>query len=113
MIITAHAMASKATFDRYPAFPTDLPVAVVPKISLKGLMSRDASISKSMEESAKSFGCFKIDLTDAIDSAALMQMIENGFDLGKAFFDQDLEAKLSYKLSGENVGSGASSFFSH
>nr|ASK38712.1 dioxygenase [Paecilomyces divaricatus] len=97
-------MASKETFSKYPAFPDNIPTAAVPKISLRQILSRDPTVSKRLVDAGKEFGCFKVDLTDAIDGPVLCQGVERGFDLGKAFFDQDIETKKAYKLSHENVG---------
>lgn len=81
-----------------PAFPDDVPIAPLLKISMTKLMSGDAEEARRMSLACEDIGFFYMDLTDW-DSAVLSD-VASLYQVGKKLFELSLTEKKQYDFSG-------------
>ena len=90
-------MASTPT-STYPPFPSDVPTAYLPKVSLWKLLSADRAESAALYESCKMSGFFLLDLTATPQGEEILQDVLKAFDMAKALFELSFEKKMEYAL---------------
>ena len=89
-----------------PAFPEDLPIADIPRLSLAKLLAHDANESITLYNSCKEYGFFLLDLSDAAEGRAVLVDVDNAFSASRFYFNLPLEEKLGDSLAGRkgNIG---------
>ncbi|PQE23627.1 oxidoreductase 2OG-Fe(II) oxygenase family protein [Rutstroemia sp. NJR-2017a BVV2] len=89
-------MASQKLFDSYPAFPNDVPIANVEKISLAKLTARDLTEVSRMFSACTELGFFLLDLKNDETGMGLQKDVDVMLGLAKEVFDLPYEEKTVY-----------------
>ena len=97
-------MPTPSFFNRYPPFPNDLLELPLRRLSYKKLRESDPSESLELFKASIDHGFFLLDLSDGPDGTQLLSDIEAVFDIGRSFFDLDLEEKIKFKVNSGNIG---------
>ena len=74
-------------FEKYPAFPTDVPVVDLRSLSLRKLMAEDKSESNRLFEASKEVGFFLVHLKDSAEGEDMLRHAELAFDLNEKLFE--------------------------
>ncbi|TVY73201.1 Oxidoreductase vrtI, partial [Lachnellula suecica] len=92
-------MPTQAYFDKYPPFPSTLPVAKVPLISFSKLQRNDKNESDALFHSCRTLGFFLLDLKNSTEGEAFLKKAEKMFDMteGVNALPQDELAKYAYQ----------------
>ena len=86
----------------YPAFPDNVPVLPLARLSYAKLLSNDES--KKLFKASTDHGFFLLDLNDTPDGERLLKDVEKTFSIGKSFFASDLEEKKKFQIDTNNIG---------
>lgn len=86
---TSPNMPTAKYFSRYPAFPKDLPVMDLPRISLARLATDDDAESAQLFRACKETGFFLLDLRGTGEGEIMLKDAEATFDLSEKVFDTD------------------------
>ena len=89
-------MASARLFEAYPQFPEDVPIASLPKISLRKLVSGDEGEAKEVFHACRAEGFFLLDLRNEPAGDKLLRDIEAMFAIAKEVMDLSLEEKTKF-----------------
>jgi hypothetical protein len=73
-------------FERYPAFPDDVPIAPLANISLRKLIFKDVEESLKLFEACKEDGIFLLDLKECNAGEVLLQDAKNLFTINEKLF---------------------------
>lgn len=76
-------------FSNYPAFPSDIPLANIPKISLSKLTSGDKYEGDSLFEACREYGFFLLELNSLPEGQELLKDANNLFDVAQATLTLD------------------------
>jgi hypothetical protein len=91
-------MKQSANIMELPAWPVDVPTALLNKISLAELLEGDEMESAALYASCKSSGFFLLDLKGCQDGDVLCKKSETIFGLAKNMCDMPYEQKMQYAL---------------
>lgn len=97
-------MAPSVLSDHYPAFPDDVPILPLSRLSYAKLLSNDAVEFEKLFKASQDHGFFLLDLHDTPDGVGVLKNVDTAFKLGKSFFDLDLEEKKKVRLDAHNIG---------
>ena len=98
---------AEATKDLKP-FPTDVPIAPVPQVSLSKLQAGDATECKKVFEACKNEGFFHLDLTTSPDlGQPLLSCAEKLYPKASEFADMPLSTKFEYLINPQIDGHGS------
>ena len=97
-------MPTQDFFDRFPPFPEGLPVLDLPRLSYGKLIQGDNAETDALWDACVDEGFFLLDLGDAPGGPDLLEDLVKVYDIGRSFFDQDLDTKKEFKLNTGNVG---------
>ena len=97
-------MSPPALNGQYPAFPDNLPILPLARLSYAKLLSNDAVESEKLFQAAKDQGFFLPDLSDTPDGETTLRDVEATFGIGKSFFELGLEEKKKFQLDYNNIG---------
>ena len=89
---------------RYPAFPDNVPVLPLARLSYAKLLSNDGVEAEKLFKASTDHGFFLLDLSDHPDGEGLLKDVEAAFDIGKSFFALDLEEKKKFQIDTNNIG---------
>lgn len=89
-------------FDACPAFPQDVPIADLPKISLHKLTAGDQAEASRVFHACRAKGFFFLDLQNDPAGDKLQQDFEKLFAITKGVMDLTLEEKARFR---ENIPS--------
>jgi hypothetical protein len=92
-------MPTQTYFGKFPQFPSDLPVAKLPRISFSKLLENDNNESDALFESSRSLGFFLLDFEGNIEGREFLGNAERMFDINEEVnaLDQDELLKYAYK----------------
>lgn len=82
-------MPTKKYFDKYPPFPSDVPLVPLPRISFQGLENGKSEETERLFEASKEWGFFLLDLQGSKRGESFIQDGEQMFDLTEATFALD------------------------
>lgn len=88
----------------FPAFPDDVEVLDLPRLSHANLLSDKASDSLALFNASTDHGFFLLDLSDTAEGRDLLADLDKAFETGRTFFNQDLEEKKKFVVNASNVG---------
>ncbi|KAF2120377.1 oxidoreductase [Lophiotrema nucula] len=74
-------MATARSFARYPDFPSSVPIATIPVVSLQKLQSGDEDESKRLFQASREYGFFSLSLSGSAKGEELLLDVEKMFDL--------------------------------
>lgn len=97
-------MSPSAFGFRYPAFPDNVPILPLPRLSYAKLLSNDHVESGKLFKASKDHGFLLLDLNEALDGERLLKDVETAFGIGKSFFELPLEEKKAFQMDSNNVG---------
>jgi len=91
-------MPTQACFEKYPPFPSDLPVAKLPRVSFAKLLDNESSESDALFESSRSLGFFLLDFEKSPEGEDFLRKAERMFDINEEVnsLDQDELMKYAY-----------------
>ena len=78
-------------FNKYPSFPTDVPVADLRCFSFSKLLADEESESERLFQSCRETGFFLVDLRGTSEGETMLKHAEIAFDLNKKIFELDQE----------------------
>jgi hypothetical protein len=92
-------MPTQAYFDQYPPFPSDLPVAKLPRVCFAKLLKNDKSKSDALFESSQALGFFLLDFEGSKEGGEFLKKAERMFHINEEVnaLDQDDLMKYAYK----------------
>lgn len=97
-------MPSTSLFNRYPPFPDDVNVIDLPRLSHASLLSDKRSDSSALFKASTEHGFFLLDMSESTEGRDLLADIESAFEIGRTFFNLDLEEKKKFVVNSGNVG---------
>lgn len=74
-------MPTPRVFDKYPKFPSDVPLAPLPVISLEQLHKNSAQESRALYQACREHGYFLLNMKGIDEGEKLLGYAENMFDL--------------------------------
>lgn len=83
----------------FPEFPTELPTAHLPRLSLSKLFADDVEESQALFEACRTTGFFAIDLSDHVKGAKLLGTANHVFGIAEEFFNLDDSEKREYSFA--------------
>ena len=89
-------MVSQKLFDSLPPFPSNVPTAEVPKISLSKLSSGDAAYASDLFRTCCTTGFFLLEMGGDKTGDNMIKQIEAMFNISNSTFDLDTEEKSKY-----------------
>ncbi|KAI9662985.1 MAG: hypothetical protein M1821_008032 [Bathelium mastoideum] len=89
-------MASPSLFHSAPPFPTDVPVAKIPKISLAKLAREDARESEAVLAACNSIGFFLLDLNGDATGEDMIKDVDETFEAVKNVMEMSTEEKMHF-----------------
>lgn len=90
-------MVSEKLFQSCPAFPDDVPVAQLSKISLAKLASKDESEVREMFQACQQFGFFLLDLNNDPMGEDMIAELEEVFHVIEATMHLSAEEKEEHR----------------
>lgn len=90
-------MPTLEAFEKYPPFPSDVPIADIPIISYSNLKNNTGHASDTLFEGFREQGFAMLDLRGDEQGERLLKVAESMFDLNTALFKLDKETLLKYK----------------
>lgn len=90
------------SFPGLPPFPADVPTADLPRISYAKIQAGDEIEADRLFEACKRWGFFLLDLRDNLDGSAFLDLADQVEEIGRNFFDLDLEEKNKYHSKGSS-----------
>lgn len=99
-------MVGMTRTEELPAFPADIPVADIPRLSLAKLLADDARESDALFNASKEHGFFLLDLSDAPEGQKVLADVDNAFSIGRVYFNRPFEEKQKDSMNGKkgNIG---------
>ena len=91
-------MVSQKLFDAVPPFPSNIPTAEVPKISLSKLSSGDPAFAYDLFRTCCTTGFFLLDMRGDETGNDMIRQIETMFNISNSTFDLDIEEKSRYSM---------------
>ena len=85
-------------FNKYPPFPTDIPVADLRCLSFSKLLTDEQSESEQLFQSCREIGFFVVDLRGTSEGEAMLKHAETAFDLNKKIHELDQEELNKHAL---------------
>jgi isopenicillin N synthase-like dioxygenase len=76
-------MPTKEYFDRYPTFPSNVPVAELPRLSFAKLQNHDRKESDALFDACRAMGFFLLDFQGCSEGEAFLREAERMFDLNE------------------------------
>ncbi|KAK2608362.1 hypothetical protein QQS21_003047 [Conoideocrella luteorostrata] len=89
-------MPTAKYFDQVPAFPPDVPLASLPKVSFPALQKNSDAESKRLFDACREWGFFLLDLKDSNEGEIMLHDAGNMFDLTAETFALDQATLDSY-----------------
>lgn len=89
-------MPTEDIFAQSPPFPDDVPIADIPVISYKGLLSNSSIESEKLLNACREHGFFLLDLRDSEEGKALLNDAESMFKISNAIFDLGQDELMKY-----------------
>ena len=74
-------------FNKYPPFPTDVPVADLRCLSFTKLLADEESESEGLFRSCRETGFFLVDLRGTSEGETMLKHADIAFDLNKKIFE--------------------------
>ena len=92
-------MPTQAYFNKCPQFPSDLPVAELPRVSFAKLLENQKSESDALFESSRALGFFLLDFEGSTEGEDFLKKAEKMFDINEEVnaLDQEELKKYAYK----------------
>lgn len=85
-------------FNRYPPFPTGVPVADLRCLSFSELLAGEESESEQLFRSCKETGFFLVDLRGTSEGETMLKHAEMAFELNKKIFDLDQDELTKHAI---------------
>ena len=89
-------MPSQAYFDKYPSFPSDIPVAKLPRLSFAKLLAHDQGESNALFQTCRAMGFFLLDFRGCIEGDAFLKKAETMFDINEEVNAMDVDELMKY-----------------
>ena len=92
-------MPTKEYFEKYPPFPSDVPVVDLKCLSFTKLLANDASESEKLFQASQETGFFLIDLKGSEKGEAMLKHAKTAFDFNEQIhqIEKDEMAKYAFK----------------
>lgn len=74
-------MPTQRYFDKFPPFPSDVPVAPLPRLSFDKLQKHDVAESEALFDACQSMGFFLIDFRGNAEGEDFLRKAEDMFEL--------------------------------
>ena len=87
-----------------PAFPENLPVIRLTRISLSKLLADDTEESTRLFQASKNLGYFLIDLDDHPCGQLILRQTEDALALSKEFCALEQDEKIRFPLDSRSIG---------
>ena len=97
-------MPTSFSVDKYAPFPDDVEIVELPRLSHAKLLSDDGRESSALFKASKEHGFFLLDLSDTVEGSSLLTDLDKAFEIGRTFFNLNLESKEDFKVNSGNVG---------
>ena len=93
-------------FNKYPPFPTGVPVADLRCLSFGKLLADEESESERLFRSCRETGFFLVDLRGTSEGETMLKHAEMAFELNKKIFELDQEelTKHAFQPPGSLIG---------
>ena len=78
-------------FNKYPPFPTDVPVADLRRLSFSKLLANEDSESEQLFQSCRETGFFLVDLRGTSEGEVMLKHAETAFQLNEKIFELEQE----------------------
>jgi hypothetical protein len=89
-------MPTEESFAQSPPFPDDAPIADIPVIFYKGLLSNSSTESEKLFNACREHGFFLLNLRDSEEGEALLKDAESMFKISNATFDLGQDELMKY-----------------
>lgn len=89
-------MPTQAYFDKYPSFPSDVPVAQLPRLSFAKLLAHEESESEALFEACRAMGFFLLDFQGCPEGEAFLKKAETMFDINEEVNAMDVDELMKY-----------------
>lgn len=89
-------MPTASYFSRYPAFPDNVPIANLPRVSLGKLMANDEAESEQLFQACRESGFFLVDLRGPREGEMMLKDAEVAFDLSEKIHEVDQAELMKY-----------------
>ncbi|PQE14364.1 oxidoreductase 2OG-Fe(II) oxygenase family protein [Rutstroemia sp. NJR-2017a BBW] len=89
-------MPTEELFAQSPPFPDDVPIADIPVISYKGLLSDSSTESEKLFNACREHGFFLLNLRDSEEGEALLKDAVSMFKISNATFDLGQDELMKY-----------------
>ena len=104
------AFVKMTNMSEYDLFPTDIPMAILPKLDLSKLIAGNATEAKALFDCCTQQGIFLLDLQHATDGQQLLKDTAEMFNLTERLFALEDVVKIKYLLNWEDVNGYISPF---
>lgn len=91
-------MPTVDNFNRYPPFPTGVPVADLRCLSFSELLADEESESERLFQSCRETGFFLVDLRGTSEGETMLKHAEIAFDLDKKIHELDQEELAKHAI---------------
>jgi hypothetical protein len=99
-------MPTQTYFNKYPAFPSDVPTAQLPRLSLSKLLNHDLSHGKAESDAlfkaCRTMGFFLLDFTGCPEGESFLEKAETMFDLNQEVNDMEVDELMKYPYQPPN-----------
>jgi hypothetical protein len=89
-------MPTQNYFNKYPAFPSDVPTAQLPRLSLSKLLDYDNAESDALFKACRSMGFFLLDFQGCTEGEMFLQRAERMFDLNEEVNALDVDKLMKH-----------------
>ena len=92
-------MPTEKYFNKYPAFPDDVPVAQLPLVSFTKLISQDEQESRKLFQACVATGFFLLDFRGTKEGERILSETETLFEMNAKFHAQDYDQKMKHPFN--------------
>lgn len=89
-------MPTKSYFERFPAFPSDVEVAELPRLRLERLLSNEKTESDALFEASRKWGFFLLDFEGCTEGESFLRLAEMLFKANEEVHDMDVDELMKY-----------------
>jgi len=89
-------MPTQAYFKKYPAFPSDIPTAQLPRLSLSKLLDHEKDESDALFKACRTMGFFLLDFEGCSEGEGFLKKAEAMFDPNEEVSAVDVDELLRY-----------------
>lgn len=92
-------MPTERYFNKFPPFPSDVPIAKLPRLSYAKLLARDEAESVALFDASRASGFFLLDFDTCLEGQKFLEHAERMFEINEQVnaMEQDELMKYAYK----------------